>query len=64
MGENEHGGNFVRREAQQDVENKQADKLIAANLSGGCWQDIEHVVYGIAKDGRAKRNREADGPEG
>ena len=64
MGENEHSGNFVRREAQQDVENKQADKLVATDLSGRRWQDIEHVVHAIAKDGRAKGDGEADGSEG
>jgi len=64
MGEDEHSGNFACREAQEDVKNKQADKLVATDLSGRRWQDIEHVVHAIAKDGRAKGDGEADGPEG
>src|SRR5438552_5617931 len=49
---------------QQPKEDEQADSLVAADLSGRSWQDIEHVVDGIAKDCRTKGDREADSPEG
>ena len=60
----EHSDNFVRWQTKESSEDKQTNGFIAAYLSGGSWEDIEHVVESISEDSCPKGNGEANSPEG
>ena len=64
MGKDEHSDNFVRWQMEESAEDKQAHGFVAAHLSGGSWEDVEHVVEGISEDSCPKGDGEANGPEG
>src|SRR5260370_494385 len=64
MGENKHGRIFIRRQMEESCEDKQAHSFIAAYLSRRSGENKEQIIDGVAKDRCARRDGQANRPEG
>src|SRR6266702_733970 len=64
MREEEHCIDLSWGLLQQAGEDQQADGLVTSDLSWRGWENVEHVVDGIAEDGCAEGDLVANGPEG
>ena|SRR5689334_9952233 len=63
MREKEHGCHLGLIYAQQTCEDKYANDFVTADLTGRCWQYVEHVIDRIAEESHTKGDMITDGPE-